>query len=304
MSGALISGSSAASTPTAGSARATTSAPYLLALGDSLAAGYQPTDGTTAPPVDPATGYADRGYPSSYASDLANERHLRLVDLACPGETTASMTTKPAIGQCTKLYKAEFGAPTQIASTKVFLARHQGQVGLVTLDLGANDIDGCISATGFNVLCLLSGQNAVTSELPAIVASIKAMLHVDDPSARFVAMNYYDPFLGVGYSPGGAKGIAAAALSVPATDTFDGHLASIYKHDDVPMANVATAFSTSKTLPLITYAGRRLPLDVADICRWTWMCPLPSSKSSPNIHANVVGYRVIAGAFEKVLAAT
>ena len=34
--------------------------PYLLALGDSLAAGYQPSDGESSPPVDPVTGFPTR----------------------------------------------------------------------------------------------------------------------------------------------------------------------------------------------------------------------------------------------------
>lgn len=116
---------------------------YLLALGDSLAAGYQPTDGTMPPPTNPSTGYPDHGYPGGYAAVLASTRHLTLIDLACPGETTASMTGSPAEGQCTKTYRAEFDASSQLAAAMTFLGLHRREVSLVTLDLGANNIDGC-----------------------------------------------------------------------------------------------------------------------------------------------------------------
>lgn len=276
---------------------------YLLALGDSLAAGYQPTDGTSPPPTDRATGYPDKGYPGGYAADLAAERHLDLVDLACPGETTSSMTGNPAIGECARTYRGELGASSQLRAAETFLARHRGAVSLVTLDIGANDIDGCVSAGGFDLACLQRGQSAVTTQLPAIVSALRTAIAADDPSARLVAMNYYDPFLGVAYEPGGLAGAAGAALSVVATETFDGHLAAIYRRAGVAMANVAAAFRTGGTLPVLTYAGHRLPLDVDYVCRWTWMCPLPGSPAKANIHADTVGYRVIARAFARVLAA-
>ncbi|MCU1493738.1 MAG: hypothetical protein JWO62_1502 [Acidimicrobiaceae bacterium] len=280
----------------------TTTTSYLLALGDSLAAGYQPVDGRTPPSVNPATGYADGGYPGGYAADLASQRHLTLVDLACPGETTASMTGSPAEGQCTKVYKAELGASSQLAAAKAFLARHVGAVSLITIDLGANNIDGCVSARTFNVACLNAGQNTVKRQLPAIVASLRSVLATDDPGARLVGMNYYDPFLGIAYAPGGFAGTAGAALSLPAVRAFNGMLATIYHRQAVPVADVATAFSTGAVLPVRSYARHRLPLNVDLVCRWTWMCPLPGSSAKADIHADTVGYRVIASAFTKVLA--
>src|ERR1039458_256924 len=55
-------------------ASAAVSPKVLLALGDSLAAGYQPTFGTSLPPIDSSSGYRDRGYPGSYAADVASAR--------------------------------------------------------------------------------------------------------------------------------------------------------------------------------------------------------------------------------------
>ena len=278
-----------------------TTSRYLLALGDSLAAGYQPTDGTMPPPTDPSTGYPDHGYPGGYAADLASTRHLTLIDLACPGETTASMTGSPAEGQCTKTYRGEFDASSQLAAAMTFLGLHRREVSLVTLDLGANNLDGCVSSSGINLNCLEAGQSAAKRQLPGIVASLRAAITVDDPGSRLVAMNYYDPFLGIAYAPGGAKDMAAAALSVAAVTSFNGVLATIYHRHDLAVVNVASAFKTGDPLPVRSYAGHRLPLDVDLVCRWTWMCPLPGSSAKANIHANTAGYRVIASAFDQVL---
>jgi lysophospholipase L1-like esterase len=276
---------------------------YLLALGDSLASGYQPTDGTTAPPIDPATGFSDQGYPKSYAADLATVRHLGLVDLACPGETTASMVNVPAETKCATEYKGQFGATSQLQAARIYLARHPGKISLLTFDLGANDIDACGSSK-INLSCLSTGQSEVTKQLPSIVATLSATLHKDDPKARFVAMNYYDPFLGESYSPGGLLGTADAALSVAATATFNSHLNIIFKKYDVSVANVASAFRTNDALPAITYNGHRLANDVGSICRWTWMCPPSGSGLSQNIHPNTAGYQIIASAFSRVLTTT
>jgi len=282
-------------------APAVSSRHYLLALGDSLAAGYQPTDGASPPPKNPATGYPDAGYPGSYASDIASNRGLDLIDLACPGETTASMTSTPAEAACASAYKAEFGVANQITAAKAFLAAHRSQVAIVTFDLGANDIDGCADSGGVSLSCINAGESRIAAQLPAIVGEIRQLLKTDDPKALFVAMNYYDPFLGAAYSPGGLTGSLASTLSVGAAQLLNTRLATIYAHDSVPVADVAAAFSTSKLLPMQIYGGHKLPFDVAEICRLTWMCPLPGSAQKANIHATTVGYRVIARTFEKIL---
>ncbi len=137
---ALVSGVANLS---ASQASATGSSRYLLAVGDSLAAGYQPTDYATQPPIDAASGFRDQGYRGSYAAGLATSQGLTVMDLACPGETTASMLATPAQGLCGKLYADEFGVASQISAAESFLSRHRGHVALVTIDIGANDLDHC-----------------------------------------------------------------------------------------------------------------------------------------------------------------
>ena len=275
---------------------------YLLALGDSLAAGYQPPDRSSLPPIDPSTGFPDKGYPGGYASDLAAVRGLNLIDLGCPGETTISMLQKPAQAACASDYEAEFSASSQLAAALSFLSGHKGQVRLVSIDLGANDIERCATNGALDPSCLHNGAASARHNLPVILSKLKHALDLDDPGARLLAMNYYDPFLGLAFRPGGEKASGEAVLSLALVDSYNEELQAVYQRANVPVAKVAAAFGSGSAIPLTSYGGRQLPRNVALVCRWTWMCPISPAKDSPDIHANSAGYRQIAGAFLTLLA--
>ena len=279
-------------------ASATATPKVLLALGDSLAAGYEPSFGTSLPPINPSSGYRDGGFPGSYAADLASTRGLRLVDLGCPGETTASMLGTPAQRQCARLYSAEFAAHSQLGAAETFLSRNTGQVALVTIDVGVNDLLHCVSTSQVSAACLQKNNVATQRNLAGILRSLIASLHRSDPRGRVVAMNYYDPFLGLAYSPGSTQGTKLALASLAATNAFNVELSDTYRNFAVSVANIAGAFRTNTALPLAHYGGKVLPLDVISICKLTWMCPV-QSQHGRDIHPNLAGYRTIAGAFEQ-----
>jgi lysophospholipase L1-like esterase len=285
----------------AGPATASVAPKFLLAVGDSLAAGYQPTDGVSLPPVDAASGFRDQGYPGSYAADLAAMQGRSLVDLACPGETTSSMLATPAEPVCGKLYEAEFGVTSQILAAETFLSRHPGRVGLLTIDIGANDLDHCVSSSNVNTTCLASADVAVVKNLSRILTSLVASLHHFDPGAGVAGMNYYDPFLGLEFSPGGVKGDELALGSVVATNAFNAELSATFNKFGVAVVDVASAFKVDALTPLVRFDGKTLPEDAASTCELTWMCPSAAGEA-PSIHPNGTGYRTIAAAFEKRLA--
>jgi lysophospholipase L1-like esterase len=298
---AVVAVASGVATLQVGQARASAAPKLLLAVGDSLAAGYQPSDALALPPIDSASGFRDQGYPGSYAADLATMRGLSLVDLGCPGETTSSMLATPAMALCGDLYKAEFGASSQISAAETFLSRHPGRVGLVTLDIGANDLDHCVSASNVNTTCLASADVAVVKNLGRILISLMASVRHFDPGARVAAMNYYDPFLGLEFSPGGVKGDELALGSVVATNAFNAELSAAFNRFGVSVVDVASAFRIDALTPLVRFDGKTLPEDVASTCELTWMCPSVAGEA-PSIHPNAAGYRTIAVAFEKRLA--
>jgi len=248
---------------------------YYLSLGDSLAQGVQPTSSGVSAVTD--QGYVD----DLYAAYRRQVPGLQLVKLGCPGESTDTMIR----GRACPSYPSP--GSSQLAAAAHFLADHRGRIALVTLDIGANDVDGCVSAAGINKDCVAGGIAAAKANLPVILG---ALLQAAGPGVRVVGMNYYDPFLAVWRQ--GPTGQALATESVGLTNTFNGVLESAYKAAGVPVADVSTAFftNTSTMRPVVN-----LPLNVATICVLTWMCaPAPVGG---NIHPRPLGYLVIAGTF-------
>ena len=253
-----------------------TAAPtYYLALGDSLAAGYQPQDAGTLQSC---------GFHYGYACDLYQElgstnTNLQAVNLSCPGETTSSMLS----GVGSPCYS---GAP-QLARAVRFLAQHRGQVALITIDIGANNVDGCVLSSGsISQSCLLQGLAEVERQLPVILTALRGAAGRGVP---IVGMNYYDPFLAAYLLPGGTT-LASESLTV--TGTFNQLLEGVYQRAGDQVADVQSAF---QTLDTATDPTTGLPVDVERICQLTWMCG-----STPNIHPNETGYEVIAEAFAQV----
>jgi lysophospholipase L1-like esterase len=255
---------------------------YYLSLGDSLAQGVQPD--STGASLPTKQGYADQ-----LARIARDERDLRLVKMGCPGETSATMING---GIC------PYAHGSQLSEAVAFLAGHRHHVAFVTLDIGANDVDGCVVSTPAgpspDVACIIAGFNRVAANLPGIAAALRAT----DPSNVIVAMNYYNPFLALWFN--GPSGPAIAFGGLQLGDQFNALLGGIYAAAGVQVADVASAYSTDAFTILVPFSpplppGGKAPLDVVRICQWTWMCaPAPVG---PNIHANKAGYKVIARTF-------
>ena len=77
-------------------------------------------------------------------------------------------------------------------------------------------------------------------------------------------------------------------------------LEAAYRGAGAPVADVEAAFSTTDFDTLVTLPGvGQVPLNVARVCQWTWMCaPAPQG---PNVHGRPEGYWVMAGTFVAAL---
>jgi len=254
---------------------ATVAPTYYLALGDSLAIGVQPS-----PNGEVAT---NQGYADDLFAEMRTRIHgLKLTKLGCSGETTSTMILG---GVC------NYTEGSQLAAAVAFLETHS--VALVTLDIGANDIDHCISVMGgIDSGCIETAFSTVSSNLPQILTELRAAA---GPSTPIVAMNYYDPFLAAWTLLAGGQALAKASLK--ATLAFNSILKAAYQAFSIPVANVAHAYHISD-FTLIPFGN--LPLNVFLTLTWTWMGAPPPI--GPDVHPNAVGYAVIAGAFaEKIL---
>ncbi|MBO0834702.1 MAG: SGNH/GDSL hydrolase family protein [Actinobacteria bacterium] len=257
---------------------------YYLALGDSLAQGVQP-DATTGASVPTDQGYADDLF-AHYQAQFNGS--LQLVKLGCPGETSTSMLTG-ADSPCT------YPEGSQLAAALSFIRAHRSRIALVTIDIGANNVDGCAAGGTISPTCVASGIAAAQADLPNILGALRAAA---GNGTVLAGMNLYDPFL-ADYLTGPA-GQAAAEASANLDAYFNSLLAASFASYGMPVADVQTAFSTTDFADTAQLPGiGTVPLNVAQVCEWTWMCA--PSPAGPNIHANSAGYQVIATAFEQVI---
>jgi lysophospholipase L1-like esterase len=260
---------------------------YYLALGDSLSRGVQPDPAGQNHPTD-----------QGYADDLAAVGRLvlpqlQLVKLGCETEeTTASM-----VGLVPS--KCPYGHGSQLAEAEAFLRAHRGATVLVTIDIGANDLSRCIDrATGtIDMACVQATFAQAPANLAAILARLRAAA---GPRVPIVGMNFYDPFVAAWLQ--GPAGQALARLSVQLVTQYNDLLEAAYQgaRVPVPVADVEAAFATTNFTDLVTLpAIGQVPLNVARVCQWTWMCAPPPQ--GPNVHGRPEGYWVMAGAFVAAL---
>jgi lysophospholipase L1-like esterase len=254
---------------------------YYLSLGDSLAQGVQPNSSGVSVETN-------QGYPNQLftALRIANPS-LHLVKLGCPGETTATMMKG---GICT------YSAGSQLAQAAAFLASHKGKVQLVTIDIGANDLNPCLALTGINEIakCLAKVFPKIQANLTTIMNTLTSA-DGSGPTPPFIGMTYYDPEL-ANWLKGDAASIALAKASILLAQGFGNLLSTVYTSFGAKVADVFTAFHTTAFSARVTLPEfGKVPKDVAFICTYTWECAAPPV--GPNIHANVLGYGVIANTF-------
>ncbi len=264
---------------------------YYLALGDSLSQGQQPNlKGVTS---NTNEGYAD----DLYQDELSRIHNLQLVKLGCGGETTQSMITGKGNKYAGYNHCHPAGGSQLAAAVKFLKAHHaKGEVPLVTIDIGANDVDNCATAAN-PVTCAVTGANQIATDVPKILAKLRAAA---PKGTKLVGMNLYDPVLGGYFAPAGSSANGLATLSVALVKNINGKLATADTANGFKTADVAAKFNTYAPFSTtVAWEGNQIPLAVATVCAWTWACSTPPS--GPNIHANKNGYLAITAAFEQVI---
>jgi lysophospholipase L1-like esterase len=253
-------------------------ASYYLALGDSLSQGVQPD--ATGASVETRQGYPDQ----LFAALRPGHPGLRLVKLGCPGETTGTMIDG---GIC------RYSAGSQLAAAVAFLRAHRGHVFLITIDIGANDLEDCGSQSNLIkvISCFVTDVPGAVSRLGTIMARLRSAA---GPSVRLAGMSYYLPALAEWRD--GSAGQAIARLTERLEAGYNELLGHAYANYDAKVANVFGAFDTGDFGNQVTMPGiGTVPRNVALLCRWTWECAAPPR--GPNQHADTAGYGIIARAF-------
>ncbi len=235
---------------------------FYLALGDSLAYGYQPNG-------DYTHGYADYFY-----QNLKTHGVSYYANMGCTGETTTSMMN----GLCTLAILRKYPyLGSQLLAAADYLHRHAGLVSPVTLDIGADDVSQDINYSTCAINAKVTKDlatmdyNLTHTILPTLTA---AMMLRGQMTGDLLIMNYDNPYQN--HCPN--SGPFALALNQ--------HLASDISSYPATLVDVFTAFGGAAT-------------PNPDLCADTWMCShYPSSLA---IHATDTGYQTIASTFEQTV---
>lgn len=240
----------------------------VLAIGDSIPAGFTPESGSSE---------RDQSYAALVTKELGkqSEGTVQLDNLACPGETATSAITK---GLCAYSEGNQLGAA-------LARARDDGpEIRLVTIQLGANDVWPCSAkALGVDTKCGERGVVAASVALDGIIGEIQHML----PDAQIVVVDYYDPFASMKVF--GDDSAQWAELSSHAVSQLNERIARVASDRGVTLARIGELFHVGDWS--MSETGD-VPLATDRVCRWTFMCERGDTHPSDEGHqaiAHVVG---------------
>ena len=274
--------------------------PYYLSLGDSYSVGYQPGPGGVG-------GSATSGY----TAVVAQKAKMQLENFGCGGATSGSVLTaigctESGYGPVAATDAVSYPTETQEQGALDFIGAHPGQVGLITVSIGGNDITSCVNAGDQTAItnCVLA--NAATVEANEITLGTdlrNALTSAGDPTTTpIIGLTYPDVILGDYVFPAGSPNPALAQLSVTAFgDIVNPDMKAAYTNPSVggTFVDVTAATGAYKKLTkLVTLAPYgSIPGPVAKVCELTYFCQYG------NIHANDAGYALIGKLAGKAYAA-
>ena len=239
---------SASSSPSASPSGAAADDKLYVALGDSLAAGYQPGGAELR----------ETAYPALTARRLGAEgAGLTVENLGCSGETTTSLLEG---GKC------DYDEGSQVEQAEALLKARAGEVGLVTIDIGGNDLLRCVRAgADIDTACVAKGVETVEKNLPTILERLRAAAGEDVP---VLVLGYYNPWVA-------AKALDQPVQGVDAAATAYTRLSSVIEDSatdaGATFVGLDDAFATHDTTPT-TINGRTVPENAARVCTLTNIC--------------------------------
>ena len=240
-----------------------------LALGDSLPFGYVD---------DSPDGYEDADTSVGYPELIGEDRGLDVVNVTCPGETTASFADLTAVSYgCTNVQGQEPGFrdtyPLHVDYEGAQLAealrvlRSSDDVELVTLQIGANDIFLCDLT---RVCDTAEGMAALAAQVEAGVGRILSALRADG--------GYDGPVVVVGYYAIDYRDTA----SLPGREPLNRALAAAAEANGAGFADATALFR-----PLAEAAGGS--------------SAAAGLLHPDDVHPTAAGQRLLAEAVERVL---
>ncbi len=231
---------------------------FYLALGDSLAYGFQ------------RNGVFNAGYVDDLSVRLVDiQPGITTINFGCPGETTDSFV----VVHCTSVLQPHDNyAGPQLTAALAFLQAHTGHVSPITFDMGGNDLNHVLAA------CLTQPDIAgcVRTNLPGALAQVAGNLNLilgelraAAPRSEIIVLEYYNPF---------ALYPSVAALTTFVVGALNATIAEVASAHG---ARLADAFQPFNITP-----------PPGGLCPLVWACVAPF-----DIHPTSGGYQLIADQF-------
>jgi lysophospholipase L1-like esterase len=260
--------------PSAVQAAGPTKTQYYVSLGDSYAVGHQPGRGSTR------EGFADQ----TVTKARKRGYRLKLVNFGCGGATTTSILQRKG---CSKDGLAVGAAPydnvTQANAAAAFLRAHRGQIELVTVSIGGNDVTACAGQAD-PISCVAAATASIKTNVSALAQRLRAAA---GPRARIVGTTYPDVILG-DWVLGNPQ---LAQLSVVAFQgLINPALKDAYAAGRGGFVDVTAATGAYTPLDQTTTSAQygTIPVAVANVCDLTYFCEFQ------DIHSRTPGYGIIA----------
>ena len=236
-----------------------------------------------------------------YSNDLvrleaARGVGLTLKEVGCPGETSQSVLLRGPVAHI-KLMQSRcyHGGPGQLAQARKFLLQQRANMGVVTIDIGFNDIRPCINSSTVDQSCFATGLGQVRANLPVLISELRRSA---GPKVHFVGLLYADPFV-ADYLAGSTTARARAALTLRDMSQLNTVLTGAYRAQGVAVADIPEAYHSGDSTPTNLKPYGTIPTNVKYACLYTWICT-----SDHDDHANALGYAAEAVVILKALPAT
>jgi lysophospholipase L1-like esterase len=251
-----------------------------VSLGDSYAAGYQPTSEDE--------GATNRnGFAYQLVEKLKDDgRKVKLVNFGCAGATTASIINAPGCEPERLGPGAEPYDEPQGAAAEAYLDQHRDDLAFVTISIGGNDVTSCATQPD-PIPCIAAAITTIKQNLTTLVQRVRAAAGPDVP---IIGITYPDVVLGGWVSPD-PKAKDLARLSVTAFQSLiNPALKEVYESVDATFVDVTAETGAYGSFDETTDAPGYgvVPKPVAEVCRLTYYCELT------DIHPRTEGYERIA----------
>jgi lysophospholipase L1-like esterase len=262
------------------SSRPEESTQLYVSLGDSYAAGYQPTSEDE--------GATNRnGFAYQLVEMLDDDgRPVELANFGCAGATTASILNDDGCEPANLGPGATPYTEPQAAAAEAYLKGHRDDLAFVTISLGGNDVTSCAEQAD-PIACIAGAVTTIKQNLTTLVQRVRAAAGPDVP---IIGITYPDVVLG-GWVSGDPKAKDLARLSVTAFQSLiNPALKEVYESVDATFVDVTAETGAYGSFDETTDAPGYgvVPTPVAEVCRLTYYCELT------DIHPRTEGYERIA----------